>query len=212
MNNATLAAAVLTALAVVAAVSHPAPAHAAGTVIQRCQGNDGVEIYTDQACAALGATPLPMPGGLLRRLDDHGGWRRGADAGPSAAIAPRRPAASGCARTPTQLAMDLEGAFALGDVNRIAESYHWVGLSSTQGRHVMQRLERLSDEPLLQARHFDATIGGGWVQVAAAGAGIGVDAGGSAGIMQLVFGEDGDVARALDFDVRRYHGCYFVRF
>ena len=52
----------------------------------------------------------------------------------------RRGPGSGCARTPTQLAMDLRGALALGDVNRIAESYHWVGMSNKQGQRIMDRL------------------------------------------------------------------------
>src|SRR3546814_7694973 len=63
-------------------------------------------------------------------------------------------------RSSTQLSMDLQGAWALGDVNRIAESYHWVGLGTGQARTIMQRLDRLAEQPLWQAHYFDARIGG----------------------------------------------------
>ena len=59
--------------------------------------------------------------------------RRCAGPPPSLRIA-RRSAAAGCARTPTQLSMDLHGSLALGDVNRLAESYHWVGMTQAQSK------------------------------------------------------------------------------
>jgi hypothetical protein len=186
------------------AISFAQPVAATGAV-QHCRASDGVAVYTDRGCAALDAQPVPMPDELVRRIAStgaHSGY-----VGRRSPAPPRRPTARGCARSAAQLASDLRGAFALGDVNRIAESYHWVGLSHRQGQHVMQRLERLSERTLLQTHYFDASIRSGWVQVADARTQLD----GSGGMMQLVFGE-ARASSALDLDVRRYHGCYFVRF
>lgn len=194
-----LAAAVLIA----GTLPHASLGSVAEAAIQRCLSADGTAIYTDRACSSLGAQPAPMSSELVRRIagtGTHASYL--APPGPAPA---RRSPASGCARSAAQLASDLEGAFAIGDINRIAESYHWVGLSHLQGLHVMQRLERLSRQPLLQAHYIDAQIRSGWVQVADA------DAGSGGGMMQLVFGE-GHASHAFDFDVQHYHGCYFVRF
>lgn len=195
-----------------AAVPAPIPADAA-PIIQRCQSAEGEVIYTDVGCVALGAKSLPMRSELLARIARE--ETLNADSGEGAerirGLAPfpppRRAAAEGCARTSTQLAMDLQGAVAMGDVNRIAESYHWAGLSGSQARHILDRLERLGAHALVQARFYDATIGGSDLQLASAGP----DMTGNSGVMQLTYEQDGSV-HAVDLDVHRYRGCYFVRF
>jgi len=213
VNRISLLAAAGLVLSFVAAPA-PAPAQDAGTGIQRCVGDDGTAIYTDKACTALGATASPMRGELLNRLVHTGGGGAGGamttpDTPLPAAIARRSPA-SGCARTPTQLAMDLHGAWALGDVNRIAESYHWAGLGADQGRSIMQRLERLAGQTLWDAEFFDARIGSGMMQFADASAPA-ATSNATVGVMQLVF-DDGAGSRVQDLQVQRYNGCYFVRF
>ena len=188
---------------------------------------DGTTLYTDQPCAQHDAQPVAMPGELTARLADArqaemaaGGSidvasTRYVDAsmplypGEQARVAvARRSTAGGCARSPTQLAMDLQGAFALGDVNRIAESYHWVGMDQQAANGVMQRLERLGRSTVVDTRYYDATIVssglGTW-----ADAGAAVDAG--AGVMQLTLGGEGGAA-VVDLDVEQYEGCYFVHF
>jgi len=196
------------ALLVVSTPPGIAPANAqSGGGIQRCEAADGTAVYTDRACASLGASASPMSGELLTRLASSG---RDLDPGMfGARRAPqvaRRSLASGCARSSTQLSMDLQGAWALGDVNRIAESYHWAGLDTGQARTIMQRLDRLAAQPLWQAHYFDARIGGAMHYADAAAV-----APSSAGVMQLVFA-DGASPQVQDFDVRRYHGCYFIEF
>lgn len=194
----------LAAVAALLVLATAHPAHAGGA-IQHCRSADGVSVYTDRGCSALGAQQVPMSEALVRRIasaGSHPGY-----AAPHPAPPPRRATASGCARSADQLASDLLAAFARRDVNGIAESYHWVGLSHRQGRDVMQRLERLSGRNLLQAHYFDARIRSGWMPVADARAGLDADG----GMMQLVFGE-AHASSALDLDVRRYRGCYFVRF
>lgn len=202
-------------LATVAAASMPlVPPAQAGSGIQRCEAASGEAIYTDKACAAFGARAVPMSGELLVRLaNEEPGSSADDDLGistASAAAAPgRRSVADGCARTPTQLAMDLRGAFALGDVNRIAESYHWVGMSHASAMGVMERLEQLQRNTLVDTRYFDATIGSGFASYADASAAP-VD--GGVGILQATFSDDGRVASITDFEVQRHAGCYFIRF
>ena len=129
-----------------------------------------------------------------------------ADAPPVNAIVGRRSILDGCARTAAQLSMDLQGSLVLRDVNRLAESYHWVGQSHQQAQRLMLRLERLAAKPLLDAHFFDAQIGPGGMQLADAGSGNR-----GASVMQLTFGPDSS-PQVVDFEVLRYAGCYFVHF
>lgn len=151
----------------------------------------------------FGAQAVPVPGELLTRIardeartagfDDPGS--EGIDFNDMGATAApgRRSPVSGCARTPAQLAMDVHAALALGDVNRVAESYHFAGMSSEAGEHALDRLQRLLDRPVLDSRYFGAPTA-------------------SAGMMQLVLDTGNGGTSAVDFEVRRYAGCYFVRF
>lgn len=200
------------ALTLLAASVPLVPAVQASTGIERCEAADGSTVYTDTPCSVIGAASRPLPGDVLNRIA-----REEARTMPAAehadAVAPvtvaaaRRSAATGCARTPTQLAMDLRGSIALGDVNRLAESYHWVGLSQKQSQPIMQRLERLAAQPLADTRYFDARIGPGGSQLADANGGSG---NASFGVMQLQFG--GQSRQVMDVEVTRYAGCYFVTF
>lgn len=198
-------------------------AHAAG--IQRCAAPDGSTLYTDQPCAAHGAEPLGIPNALSARLVDaqqaelDGGGSidaAGMYVDASLALSPgagshavaRRSPAAGCARSPTQLAMDLRGAFALGDVNRVAESYHWIGMDHARATAMMKRLERLARSTLVDTQYYDATL-------LSPGLGTFADAGASlasgGGVMQLTLAGEGG-SHLLDLDVERYEGCYFVHF
>jgi hypothetical protein len=205
--------ATLAATLLLSAVPAAAPLHAASAIL-RCQSPDGTLVYTDKACGAFGAKAAPMPGALLSRIyQDEARFDSDSDADAPAVLPPveRRSASRGCARTPTQLAMDLRGSLALGDVNRVAESYHWVGMSSRQGERTLDRLQRLIGKPVLDSHYFDAQIGAS-VDGSALLASNDTSIGGDAGMLQLVLG-GGDTARsAIDFDVHRYAGCYFVTF
>ncbi|HEY5972356.1 MAG TPA: hypothetical protein VIT22_10390, partial [Pseudoxanthomonas sp.] len=125
---------------------------------------------------------------------------------PANAVVGRRSPLAGCARTTAQLSMDLQGSLALRNVNRLAESYHWVDQSHRQAQQLMLRLDRLATQPLLDVHFFDAQIGPGGMQLADAGSGNR-----GAGVMQLMFGADMS-PQTVDFDVLRYAGCYFIRF
>jgi hypothetical protein len=200
-------AACLTALCVVV-LPAPQPAQA-GTGVVRCEGTNGEVIYTDKACAAFDARHVPIPSELLTRLASDRDPATLSDLdGPGTLLLPaapgRRSPASGCARSPRQLARDLHGALALGDVNRVAESYHWVGQTHAQAQPVLARLARLQD-----VEFFNATIGVASLIDANAPAASRAD--GAAGLLQLEFGQ-GAAYEVVDFDVQRYAGCYFVRF
>lgn len=183
----------------------------AGTSIQRCEAADGSTVYTDTPCSLHAASSRPLSSELLNRIareeadaapaPDHAG-PRGA---PATIAVVRRAPTAGCARTPTQLSMDLRGSLVLGDVNRLAESYHWVGLSQKQSRPIMQRLERLALQPLEDTQYYDAQIGPGGMQLADAGTGSA-----ASGVMQLRFG--GESRQVMDFEVEHYAGCYFIKF
>lgn len=200
------------ALTLLAASVPLVPAVQASTAIQRCEAGDGSTVYTDTPCSLLGAAPRPLPGDVLNRIAREEARTTPAgehaeDVGSAPVTVVRRSATGGCARTPTQLAMDLRGSIALGDVNRLAESYHWVGLSQRQSQPIMQRLERLVSQPLADTRYFDARMGPGGMQMADGEGGSGHAA---PGVMQLQFG--GKSRQVMDFEVTRYAGCYFVTF
>lgn len=197
------------------ALGSPRVANAEGYVAQ-CRTNDGSSVYTDKPCRAIGAVAVPMRGELATRIIRervHEAKVSGVEVGfiPTSlstraaarhAIG-RRSVAGGCARTPTQLEMDLRGAFALGDVNRIAESFHWVGMSQQSANATMHRLERLSRRDIVDAHYYDAQL-----HFASADE---TGFGGGAGVMQVTLnGAEGPAIQ--DFDVERYNGCYFVRF
>jgi hypothetical protein len=218
-----LSTALLTALA---ALPAPTPAEAAsdGALLLRCKSPDGTVGYTDRSCAVFGAKAVPIDAELVSRIVrdrarharmeaaaagaepgfDMGSAMRIDDTYASTTTPGRRSPASGCARSPAQLATDLHASVALGDVNRIAESYHFAGMSTAAGERVLDRLQRYAGRAVVDSSYYAATIG-----PAKAG---GSDDGDAAGVLQLeVDGQDGGAA-AVDFDVERYAGCYFVSF
>jgi hypothetical protein len=213
-------------LATLAALPAPTPAEAAsdGALLLRCKSPDGTIGYTDRSCAVFGAKSVPVDAQLVTRIVrdqarqarlqavaagaepdfDMGSAMRIDDARAATNQAPgRRSPASGCARTPAQLATDLHASVALGDVNRIAESYHFAGMSTAAGEHVLDRLQGYAGWAVGDSRYYAPSIG-----PALGGTGPGEPA----GMVQLVVGGQEGGASAVDFDVERYAGCYFVSF
>jgi hypothetical protein len=202
------------ALAAVLTVPASREANAAYSGIQRCEASDGTAVYTDRPCSELGARPSAMSSELNLRLASEpvslptldvisaGAVLAPADGGPAG----RRSAASGCARTPTQLAMDLQGSIALHDINRLAESYHWVGMTHASAEPVLARLERMSRGTVIAAQFHDTGAGFGFADAANRPA-----PGAAAGTMLLSLAGDGG-GQTLQMNVEHYAGCYFVRF
>lgn len=190
------------------------PARSAPGAIVRCTTPEGGSVYTDRACAASGARPAPMSDALVARLvtEAHVAHDQGSEASlPIGAIptrvAPitRRPAAEGCARSPHQLADDVRGSLVLGDVNRLAESYHWVGMHTREGRATLARLARLLGHPAIDSQYYGAQL------TSLDDTDGDARGGGDGGVLQVVLAGDG-APTIVEFDVRRYAGCYFVRF
>ena len=206
---------VATAL-LLSSVQTTAPLHAT-TAIERCVSPDGNVAYTDKACSTLGAASVVIPGALLTRIaHEEARYGNTADASnpvsmPIASPVGRRSLASGCARTPTQLAMDLRGSLTLGDVNRVAESYDWRGMSGRQANRTMDRLQHLIGKPVVDSHYFDAQIGLAGDADAGTLLASNTSVGGDAGVLQLILGADA-TRSAIDFDVHRAMGCYFVSF
>jgi hypothetical protein len=178
--------------------------------VQRCEAADGNSVYTDKPCAAFAARRARISDDLAFRLAMANsvntalqpvsmGAYRDASEPMHVSIPARRSPSAGCARSPQQLSRDLVGAFALHDVNRVAESYHWAGMSTHSAIPVMKQLERLSAQPLADARFLAAWIGSGEQAATAMPS--------DAGLMQLVFAGG---TRVVDFEVRQYAGCYFI--
>ena len=212
MHRSLLASLAATLLLVMSPLVVPVQATSA---ILRCQSPDGTLVYTDKACSAFGAKAAPISGNLLTRIYRDESHFDDADAAVALPEVARRDPSAGCARTPTQLAMDLRASLAMGDVNRVAESYHWVGMSTREGERTIDRLQALTGKPVVDSHYFDAQIqmaslDDAGVDPEATGAGAPA-VGGEAGMLQLVLGDDGSRS-AIDFDVHRYAGCYFVTF
>lgn len=226
-----------TLVAALAALPAPMPAEAATEdSVVRCVSPDGTIGYTDRSCAVFGTQAVPMDPELAARIaadrgyaadfgDDTSGMPMGDGYGFDAdsamivqPVAGRRSPASGCARNPAQLANDLEASVALGDVNRIAESYHFAGMSTAAGERVLDRLGRYAGRVVLESQYF----AGGMASATADNDGASLDGslpvasggqGTAAAMVRLVFaGDDGAATAALDLDVERYAGCYFVSF
>lgn len=99
----------------------------AGAQVRRCVGPDGGTIYTDRACAALGATTRapdsPQTAGRFHR--------------------------GGCQRQLRGLIQEMSHAIHGGDTNRLASLYHWRGLGHDAGYRVLDRLDAIAQRPLL---------------------------------------------------------------
>ncbi len=105
----------------------PLPAWAQDA-IHRCVGADGNPIFTDQPCAALGATPaVPSP----------------------VATAAEPPAGVLCASDLEDLRVGLSRAFATHDANRVGALVLWNGYGRNGAVDTLKRMESLVKQPLL---------------------------------------------------------------
>ncbi|KFN49319.1 hypothetical protein [Arenimonas composti] len=131
---------VVGACALAALAGAPGSAASPGA-IQRCLGPDGTTIFTDRSCDSLGATPAgsfhPTPernAGAPATIGLHG--------------AVGGFATRGCATSPDALLEGVRSAVMAGDVNRLANYYHWAGTGSRAAFALMERLEGIVGRPL----------------------------------------------------------------
>jgi hypothetical protein len=174
------------------------PADAASGHVSRCATGDGASVYTDGSCRAVGGHPVPMSATLVRNLVREGALggetkirptgtpaRAG---GPAPDVGMHRLGDATCPRTPAQLASRLRTSLGDGQVNRLASLYDWNGQSSSEAKPILQRLERLSERPLIDGQYFGEASGG---------------------TVQLVQGSEG-AATVTEIAVNRRAGCLLL--
>jgi len=98
---------------------------------RECVGADGVKIFTDRRCSDMGATPQAMLPPM------------GSEA-PGQALRVRT-----CARNQGALLDGVRAALESHDANRLADYYHWTGMSSAEGYRLMDRLDAFSARPVV---------------------------------------------------------------
>src|SRR5690606_3371288 len=107
------------------------PSHAeAKTGVLRCQMPDGTSAYSNRACSDLGGKAVPLPAEVLNRIasEQRREYRMsGEDAmavtEADAFLGGRLIPTGGCAASPEQLASHMQASMAMGDVNRLAETF-----------------------------------------------------------------------------------------
>ena len=185
MNTPLFAATLVAAIAT--AIPATMPANAGTTTLQRCRAPDGSVGYTDGGCAIFGAGTTLESSEPIADFADASWATDGVDPWTRDGLGRRSPA-GGCARSRAQLAADLYGALTLGDVNRVAESYHFAGMSNAAGRATMNRLQGLLGHEVIDSQALGSHN------------------------LQLLLADANGGASAIEFDVHRYAGCYFVSF
>ncbi len=183
----------LLALLATACGAWPTAAHAQ---VRRCAGMNGETIYTDRACAEIGATDR------LVRSSGH------------APTAYR----GGCSRRLTELVYGLSSAIDAKDVNRLALYFDWAGMSTRQGYAAMARLDGIAQRALVDVLPvyprpppilaedgsvIDANVDGYFPQTTVRRAPIGIR-------VEQTFGSNATPSRTV-FGLNKRLGCWFLR-
>ncbi|WP_160279948.1 hypothetical protein [Novilysobacter arseniciresistens] len=101
----------------------------ASAQVNTCQQADGTAVYTDRGCASIGAMAAAA------RVPSLTGNRRAYR--------------GGCARNLQDLMFEMSTAIDARDANRLANVYHWAGMSGRSGYSVMDRLDTVVRRPLV---------------------------------------------------------------
>lgn len=112
----------------------------AQSAIHRCIGSDGGVIFTDRPCADMHASERAI-------------------AAPATAVKTTTTPVSGvkifarsCAHSPDDLLFGVRLALEAHDVNRLAEFYHWTGMSTAAAYQLLDRLGSFSRRPLMDVQ------------------------------------------------------------
>lgn len=175
----------------------------ANASVQKCIGKNGSVTYTDGACSAASSpVALPMHVAKVIARENATNLEYDADgaAGAPIGLGPRNGTA-GCARSPQQLQADLGYAFASRDVNRMSESYHWLGLNHKDAKGILSRLESMSRDRVASSNLMQIGPASAFATpVEAKGAPV--------GYLQLALANGSPV----QMQVTEVRGCYFARF
>lgn len=101
--------------------------------LHRCVASDGVLIFTDKRCDDLQAAEAPAPSQASGRAMSNLRVRS-------------------CARNRDALLWGVRSALEAHDVNRLADYYHWAGMSNAEGYRLMDRLDTFSGRPLVDVQ------------------------------------------------------------
>lgn len=101
--------------------------------VRRCTAADGALVYTDRKCEDIGAVERPAASAPIAGSIGHY----------------RRPT---CARNVADLAYSLGSALNSTDVNQVAGLYDWVGMSTSAGYQVMDRLQVIASRTLVDVQ------------------------------------------------------------
>lgn len=110
-----------------------AAAPAAAQKINRCTGADGTTVFSDRRCEDLGAIDRLPP-------------RAAPSAGSEGASGLYRPQ---CVRRLSELAQQIRTAVDARDVNRLSTLYWWNGVSDEAARRILDRLDAITQRPLV---------------------------------------------------------------
>ena len=127
----------LPALLLLTALSLPAWPVQVQAQVRRCTSADGGTIYTDRKCAEIDAVervPRQEPGTQVR------------------------PYRGGCPRRVQDLIFEVTSAIDAHDANRLGAVYHWPGLSTRSGYAVMNRLDAITQRPLVDITALRAAV------------------------------------------------------
>lgn len=103
--------------------------------VRVCLQQDGSVVYTDALCGG--------------EQSEKSAEQPVAQTPAARTRTPAVPPPPACSRSPEQLQWAVRAALDARDVNALAESYHWAGVSSAQAEALMIRLERLARTPVL---------------------------------------------------------------
>lgn len=166
---------------------------AAEAQVRECTMPTGSVIYTDRACADLGAVERPHD---------------------SATSVSARLYRGGCARSLQDLVYEMTAAVDGGDVNRLAGLYHWPGISQSAATAIMQRLDAIVQWPLIDIAAVAAPgpAGAGdphddvyYFQASAQDQP-------PTGLRLVQTPDNGSASAQTVFGLRRHVGCWWVRF
>lgn len=166
--------------------------------VRTCNGADGSIVYTDRQCADIGAS---------ERLATRG-----------AVIGGNSRLHRGCARSVQDLAFELGNAIQSSDVNQLAGVYDWTGMSTANAYRLMTRLDAIARRPLVDVQamysggrdpdadvvEFDAETGELIAPPPRKPRLVGLR------VEQTL--ANGSTPSRTVFGLRRYLGCWWVRF
>ncbi|MFP7722145.1 hypothetical protein [Lysobacter sp. A3-1-A15] len=175
-------------VALAGALSWAAPFPSASAQVRECMDPSGTRVFTDRQCRDIGAVE-----------------RRRTTASPGATL---RLHQGGCARNLQDLLFEVTSAIDSRDPNRLAAVYHWTGMSGRTGYSILDRLDAITQRPLVDIIPV----------MPATPAGLDGSYYPQASVRQLPIGlrveqtlANGSTPSTTTFGLQRHLGCWWLR-